>query len=543
MKRPTPSWLLDAVIYQIYPQSFFDSNGDGIGDLAGITARLDYIQSLSVSAIWINPFFVSPCNDAGYDVADYYAIAPRYGTLADFHELVRQAHARGLKMIFDLVIGHCSWENAWFKASCAEQPNPYSDWFIWTDNVWAPPPPGMEIIRGYAPRPGGYLTNFFVSQPAFNFGFAHPDPRYRWQQPVDAPGPLAVRAELLKIIRYWFDQGADGFRADMALSLVKGDLDGAATAAIWREVRQMLDRDYPENVMIAEGGNPRVAVGLGGFHVDFCLPWRMPAYNSLFRKSVTNEGGSTSGVDPYGFSVFDGLGHGNIREFMDEFLRHYAVTRDLGFISIPEGNHDLRPRISHGRSPAEILQALLFTFTMPGVPALYYGDEIGMRTLGGLPGKEGSFDRTGIRTPMQWDNSPNAGFSTAAPEQLYLPVDPREDRPTIQAQENDPDSLLNQVRRLIALRRSHPALGADADWQVLYAERGRMPLVYERRRGDACLIIAINPTLQPARVTLGMEGIPALPQALWGCAGALRLQNGVLNVDLPPASGGIYSIS
>jgi glycosidase len=271
MIRQTPQWLLDAVIYQIYPQSFYDSNGDGIGDLAGITAKLDYIQSLGVSGIWINPFFDSPFNDAGYDITDYYTVAPRYGTLADFHTLVREAHARGIKVLFDLVIGHSSWENAWFTQSCQSTVNPYSDWFIWTNSVWIPAPPGLEVIRGYAPRMGGYLTNFFVSQPAFNFGFAHPDPRYPWQQAVDAPGPLAVREELKKIIRYWFDQGADGFRADMALSLVKGDLDGSATAAIWQEVRQMLDQEYPDRIMVAEGGDSGRFSRLGRISCRFLL--------------------------------------------------------------------------------------------------------------------------------------------------------------------------------------------------------------------------------------------------------------------------------
>lgn len=542
MQRPTPAWLQEAVFYQIYPQSFYDSNGDGIGDLPGITDRLDYIQSLGVSAIWLNPFFVSPFNDAGYDITDYYTVAPRYGTLADFHELVRQAHARNIKVLFDLVVGHCSWENAWFRASGQEQPNQYSDWFIWTGSVWTPAPPGLEVIRGFAPRMGGYATNFFVGQPAFNYGFAQPNPQYPWQQPYDAPGPLAVRAEVKNIIRYWFEQGADGFRADMALSLVKGDLDGRATATVWREIREMLDREYPEHIMVAEGGDPRVSIGLGGFHVDFCLPWRMPAYNSLYRKSITNEGGSQVGVDPYGFSVFDGQGHGNIREFLDEFERHYAVIKEVGFISIPEGNHDLHPRISQGRSPAEILQAFLFTLTMPGVPFVYYGDEIGMRTLWGLPSKEGSYDRTGVRTPMQWDNTPNAGFSTAAAEQLYLPVDPASDRPTVQAQEVDPASLLNQVRELIALRRSRASLQADAEWQPLHAERGRMPVVYERRKDRERLIIATNPTLQPATAALKLDRLKAVRETLWGQAGALTKDGNGWRVDLQPASGGIYLV-
>jgi glycosidase len=540
MKRPTPEWLLDAVFYQVYPQSYFDSNDDGIGDLRGITAKMDYIQSLGVSGIWINPFFESPFNDAGYDIADYYAVAPRYGTLTDFHELVKEAHARKIKVLFDLVIGHCSWDNPWFKRSCQSTTNPYSDWFIWTNNVWATAPPGYEVVRGYAPRMGGYLTNFFVSQPAFNFGFAHPDQRYPWQQAVDAPGPLAVRAEMKNIIRFWFDQGADGFRADMALSLVKGDLDGSATASVWAEVRQMLDQEYPDHIMVAEGGNPIVSVGLGGFHVDFCLPWRMPAYNSLFRKSITNEGGTQSGVDPYGFSVFDRAGHGNIQEFMDEFLRHYAFIKELGFISIPEGNHDLHPRISQGRSPAEILQAFLFTITMPGVPFIYSGDEIGMRTVPGLPWKEGSYDRTGIRTPMQWDNTLNAGFSSAAPDQLYLPVDPVEDRPTVQAQEEDPNSILNQLRQLIALRRTRQALQADAEFYIRYAERGMMPIVYERCSENERLLIAINPTGNTVEVSLSIENLRTIPQTLWGFDGAFQPTATGWRIQLPPASGGIY---
>jgi maltose alpha-D-glucosyltransferase / alpha-amylase len=206
----------------------------------------------------------------------------------------------------------------------------------------------------------------------------------------------------------------------------------------------------------------------------------MPAYNSLFRRSITNEGGSQAGVDPYGFNVFDRSGHGNIQEFMDEFMRHYASIKDHGFISIPEGNHDLHPRISQNRSPEEILQAFLFTMTMPGVPFVYYGDEIGMRTVPDLGSKEGSYDRTGVRTPMQWDRSPNAGFSTAAPDQLYLPLDPDKDRPCVESQEADPNSLLNKLRALIELRRTRPALRADADFSIRHAERGAMPIVYER---------------------------------------------------------------
>ena len=162
-----PEWLKNAVIYQVYPQSYNDSNGDGIGDLPGIIAKLDYIRSLGVTAIWINPFFVSPFNDGGYDVADYYSVAPRYGTNDDFKTLCTEAEKRGLRVIFDLVAGHCSWENNWFIESGRATRNQYSDWFIWTDNVWEE---RYDVIRGLFPRFGGYMPNFFVSQPAFNYG-------------------------------------------------------------------------------------------------------------------------------------------------------------------------------------------------------------------------------------------------------------------------------------------------------------------------------------------------------------------------------------
>ena len=540
LKRPVPEWLKNAVVYQVYPQSFNDSNGDGIGDLPGITGRLNYIQSLGVTAVWINPFFVSPFNDGGYDVADYYKVDPRYGTNEDFKTLCTEAEKRGLRVIFDLVAGHCSWENPWFIASAQAERNKYSDWFIWTDNVWEE---RNDVIRGLYPRFGGYLPNFFVSQPAFNYGFAYPDPKQPWQQAPDAPGPQAVREEMKNIVRFWFDLGADGFRADMALSLVKGDIRGDYTALIWQDIRTWIEKEYPDHVLIGEGGRPSISIKKAGFHIDFCLPWNMPAYNSLFRKSFPNEGGTNEGVDPYGFSVFDGMGHGNILEFLDEFNRHYQEIKDYGFITIVEGNHDLHPRISYGRSKEEILQVFLFTMTMPGVPFLYYGDEIGIRSVDGLPGKEGSYDRSNIRTPMQWDNTlPNAGFSSASPEKLYLPINPEADRPAVAQEESDPLSLLNQTKKLIALKRTLPALEADASWKILYAERGKMPLVYERAKGNQRLIIAVNPTQQQVQASIPAETMNALPVICWGQDKAFKKTGNFWVVTLDPASGGIYEI-
>jgi maltose alpha-D-glucosyltransferase / alpha-amylase len=534
--RPAPEWLKKAVIYQVYPQSYYDTDDDGTGDLRGIISKLDYIKSLGVSAIWINPFFVSPFRDGGYDVADFYKVAPRYGTNDDFRQLCSEASKRNIRILFDLVAGHCSYDNQWFLESAKEEKNQYSDWFIWDNNPWEV---RQEFIRGLFPRYGAYLPNFMVHQPAFNYGYANP--QESWQQSPDAPGPMAVRAEMKKIIKFWFDLGASGFRADMALSLVKNDLNGDYTSKIWQDIRSWIEKEYPDHLMIGEGGYPSISIKKAGFHIDFTLPWSMPSYNSLFRKTFVNEGGSSAGVDPYGFSVFDALGHGNIMEFMDEYLKHYAETKDYGYISIVAGNHDLHPRISYGRTKEEIMQVFLFTMTMPGVPFLYYGDEIGLRSIDGLPSKEGSYDRSNVRTPMQWDNNlPNSGFSGTEPAKLYLPIDPDLNRPAVAQEENDPASLLTQMRKLIALKKSLPALDADAGWKLLYAERGKMPLVYERWKGDQKLIIVINPTGQKVEARIPLGEFTNLPLSVWGQVKTFKKDGNNWVISLPPASGGIY---
>ena len=217
----SPAWLKQAVFYQIYPQSFYDSKGDGIGDIPGIIQKLDYLQWLGINAVWINPCFVSPFRDAGYDVDDYCRIAPRYGTNQDLFRLCREAHRRGIKVCLDLVAGHTSIDHPWFKASCRQKRNIYSDRYIWTSSAISAANSTLSLIRGYSERDGNYVANCFDFQPALNYGFAKPD--QSWQQPVDAPGPLETRKELIKIMNYWLGHGVDGFRVDMAFSLVKMD--------------------------------------------------------------------------------------------------------------------------------------------------------------------------------------------------------------------------------------------------------------------------------------------------------------------------------
>jgi glycosidase len=262
-----PKWLSEAVFYEVYPQSFLDTNGDGIGDIKGIIAKLDYIKSLGCNAIWMNPCFESPFADAGYDVSDFYKVAPRYGTNKDLARLFAQAKKRGMHVVLDLVAGHTSLEHPWFKESCKATKNKYTNRYIWTDSVWRPDS-DSRMILGYAQRDGNYLCNFFWFQPALNYGFAKPDPKKSWQLPMDHPDCVAMCEELKNIMRFWLDMGASGFRVDMAPSLVKGDTGGKHIAVLWREMREMFDRDYPEAALISEWFNPPAAVK-AGFHVDF----------------------------------------------------------------------------------------------------------------------------------------------------------------------------------------------------------------------------------------------------------------------------------
>jgi maltose alpha-D-glucosyltransferase/alpha-amylase len=534
--QSTPAWLEGAVFYQIFPQSYYDSNGDGIGDIPGIIAKLDYLQSLGVTGCWLNPCFESLFQDAGYDVADYRKVAPRYGTNEDLKHLFYEAARRGIRILLDLVPGHTSLQHPWFIESCKPEVNPYSDYYIWTDSAWKWEVPGYKVISGYADRDASFITNFFYFQPALNYGFANPDPYQPWQQPVDAPGPQAVRRELKEIMRFWLEMGASGFRVDMAFSLVKGDLGSHETAKIWKEIRTWLDVDFPEACLISECGVPSLAIP-AGFHMDFCLPFGMPGYTALLRKSY----GPGPGSDPYGFPFFDAIGNGNFMEFLDEYQKHYQATRELGHIAIPTGNHDINPRLSKGRNTRDLELVFLFLMTMPGVPFIWYGDEIGMQSFDNLPSKEGGYNRTGSRTPMQWSEAPNAGFSTASKESLYLPVDPSPDRPCVEAQEREPDSLLQQVRKLVAIRKAHTGLQASSNFEILFAEPGKYPLIYKRGNEGDNYIIAINPSHQACTGEFKLT-TTHLPEYIYGEAGIFQLGKGNLAFHLSGVSGGIYRI-
>ena len=523
-----PSWLRNAVFYQIYPQSYYDSNSDGIGDIPGIVEKLDYIQSLGANALWVNPCFVSPFRDAGYDVADFYKVAPRYGTNAELKRLFREAHRRNIRVCLDLVAGHTSIDHPWFKASCQHKRNVYSDRYIWTNSAWDHGEGSLKFINGYGERNGNYAINFFYSQPALNYGFANPKPN-SWQQPRDAAGPTATRRELKKIISFWLGIGADGFRVDMASSLVKNDPDRKATIALWQEVRQWLQKSYPEAILLSEWSNPTEAIS-AGFHIDFMLHFGVPGYASLF----FNEKGIAKG----GKCFFDSRGKGDVCEFLDSYHRQYRKTRRKGYISIPSGNHDIQ-RLNSGRNQDDLKVIFTFLLTWPGVPFIYYGDEIGMRFIQGLPSKEGGYDRTGARTPMQWTKGRNAGFSSASEDQLYLPIDPHKNRPTVEVQNTSSSSLLSHVRKLIALRKRTPALQADGDLDILYAKPNSYPFVYLRQHGKDTFIIALNPSMEEISVRFNLKDLHK-PTRLLGRGVLLQAKIDRIQLSMKGVSYGIF---
>lgn len=486
---PRPQWLETARFYEIYPQSFADSNGDGIGDIPGIIGRLDYIRDLGCNALWINPCFDSPFKDGGYDVRDYLKVAPRYGTNDDLFDLFEAAHERGMHVLLDLVPGHTSEEHRWFTISSRVERNEYSDRYIWTD-TWMSDAAGLPFIGGEAPRDGAYVLNFFKCQPALNYGYARIE--RPWQMPDDSPAAAATREAIIEIMRFWLGQGCDGFRVDMANSLVKNDDDGkSATIRAWRHMLGTIKNEYPKAAFVSEWGVPDQALK-AGFDMDFYLDWSWVrnGYNRLCRDTP-------HALDAeHDRSYFSARGGGSIHGFLDQYLPQYERTKGNGHFCLLTCNHDT-PRLAPRLSERELAVAYGMIMTMPGVPFLYYGDEIGMRYRE-LPTKEGGYTRTGTRTPMQWDGGANLGFSTADADRLYLPVDPSPDAPTVEAQRGRDDSLYRWVRALLSTRAAHPALNASAAFEVVAAPHDGRLFAYLRTAADGGerLLIAVNPGLQ-----------------------------------------------
>ncbi len=560
-----PEWLRNGVIYQVYPSSYKDSDGNGIGDIRGVISELDYIESLGVRAIWFNPLFVSGWIDGGYDVIDFYRVDPSFGTNNDMVELIEKAHAKGIKVMLDLVAGHTSDKHPWFIQSSQDTNLQYSDYYIWSDRLpdakaekdletMLKDPNYMQNtigkwMKSEYPRNKFYMKNFYACQPSLNYGYANPDPSRPWEQGVDAPGPKAVRQELKDIIAFWYGKGVDGFRVDMANSLVKNDKDKKEIMNLWREIREWSDKNYPDHVLMAEWGSPKYCLA-AGYNIDMDLNGTK-AHNRrmYFDRKHQADGGSYFSLDGGQPSVKDLYGNAwpedkidskttaaeMLKEYYDYFTDCLESTETMGYFATITGNHDhLRINMGARNTPDQLKVMLTWVLTMP-MPILYYGDEIGMRSLVDLPNVEGANhngkERSGARTPMQWTSGETAGFSTCSPDKLYLPVctewSPATSYPqyldwkknfeagkvkpiakgeiTVESQDKDPESILNWTRELIALRKSSEALWADSKFIPVFNESQPYPMVYLRSNGKETFLIALNPTGTRKSLTLNDE--------------------------------------
>jgi len=432
----------DLIFYEIYPNSFMDSDSDGYGDIRGIISKLDYISSLGFNAVWINPCYESPFRDGGYDIADPFKVAKRFGTNEDLKDLFNQAHARNIKVFLDLVPGHMSTANRRFINSGKAYKNADSDLFIWNDNVWDAFK-DAHLISGCYQRYGCYYVNFFGHQPAINYGFnkiLYPSWQKSYKEVKDG------KEYLESIMEYWLNLGADGYRVDMADSLVKNDDKKTATIELWNTIREDLNKKGVKKFyMTSEWSNPKQALK-AGFDSDFVLDHENNCSHYLFRNSKPL-------TQPLLVKYNEAL---YVKFMTDANSRIRAAKRAKKQLSFISGNHDTW-RIANYLKGDSLKLAYIFLLTMPGVPYIYYGDEIGMTTDTSMPSIEGGYQRTGTRLPMRFDSSKNAGFSKS--DKLFLPTNQR--NTTVEESLKDDNSLLNVIKKLIKIRKEEKDLTSN----------------------------------------------------------------------------------
>ncbi len=496
-------WWRDGVIYQIYPRSFADSNGDGIGDLQGITDKLDYLADLGVDALWLSPINPSPDVDFGYDVSDYKAIDPKFGSMEDFDRLIQAAHTRKIRIIMDLVLNHTSDQHAWFKQSRSSKDNPYRDWYIWRVNPKGKqyPPNNWQSIFGgkgweYDETTGQWYYHMFCKE----------QPELNWRNP-------AVREEMMSIFRFWSDRGVDGYRLDVFNQYFKDaefrdnppklglrgfdrqqhvfDSEQPEMKSVVAEIRQTLDA-YSERYAVGETfiGGPAVAAsysGPGKLHAAFNFayighPWQP---DKFLKSALDWESLLPDGAWP------------------NQVLNNHDKPRSATRYRAPENDERLK-----------VAAALLLT--LRGTPFLYYGEEIGMRDIAVRrdeicdpvgkrywPFNKG---RDGCRSPMQWSSADQAGFTSGNP---WLKVHPNFVQRNVEAQKADPLSLFSFYRNLLALRRSQSALQKGM-FQPLTFEP-RQVLAYLRQEGEETILVALNFGKRKIKLALG----PRLENAHW----------------------------
>jgi maltose alpha-D-glucosyltransferase/alpha-amylase len=480
-------WYKNAVFYQIAVRSFKDSNGDGFGDLNGITEKLDYLQTLGVDCLWLMPIYPSPLRDDGYDISDYYNIDPIYGGLGDFKRLIEAAHARDIRIIMDLVLNHTSDQHPWFRSARSDRGSPYRDYYVWSDSEKKYP--GTRIIFldtessnwTWEETTGQYYWHRFYShQPDLNFD--HP----------------AVQEEMINIARFWLDMGIDGFRADAVPYLFEREGTNCEnlpeTHAYLRKLRAFMDETYPGRILLCEANqwpeDVREYFGDGDeFHMGFHFPIMPRIFMALKKGRADDMIEILKHTPPIPencqWCIFlrnhDELTLEMVspedRQWMwEQYAPDLRMRINLGI------RRRLAPLLDHNRRRIELANSLLFT--LPGSPIIYYGDEIGMGDNLDLP------DRNGVRTPMQWDDSPNAGFTAGVPFTEFVKGDPGYRKVNVARQLDHPDSLFHVIRKMIDIRKQTPALGHGA---MEWIETGNPAIAaYTRTYRDGSILILNN---------------------------------------------------
>ena len=493
-------WYKDAVFYEISVRAFKDSNGDGIGDLRGLTEKLDYVRDLGVDCIWIMPIYPSPLRDDGYDIADYYNVAETFGTLDDFKTLIQEAHNRNIRLIADLVLNHTSDEHPWFKAARADRNSPYRDYYVWSDTdqkyqdariIFLDTEPSNwtwdEVAGQY------FWHRFYSTQPDLNFD----NPR--------------VQQEMINIARFWLDLGIDGFRADAVPYLIEREGTNCEnlpeTHDYLRRLRTFMDENYPGRILLCEANqwpeDVRPYFGDGDeFHMGFHFPI-MPRIFMALKKERADDMIDILNRTPAipencQWCIFlrnhDELTLEMVTEEERQWMwQQYApeprMKLNLGI------RRRLAPLLDNDRRKIELVNSLLFTF--PGSPIVYYGDEIGMGDNIEL------FDRNGVRTPMQWDDSTNAGFTTGKPFADVIQGELGYDKVNVASQLADKNSLFYSVKKMIQIRKQYPAFGRGS---MEWVETGNPAVAaYVRKYEDESLLILNNLSGSAQTITLPSE--------------------------------------
>jgi maltose alpha-D-glucosyltransferase / alpha-amylase len=503
-----PHWYKNAVFYEVLIRGFYDSTGDGTGDIRGLTEKLDYLVWLGIDCIWLLPIYESPLRDGGYDISDFMKILPEFGDLGDFVELVDEAHKRGLRVIADLVMNHTSDQHPWFKASQEDPDGPFGDFYVWSDSDEGYPEARIIFVDTetsnwtWDPVRGQYYWHrFFSHQPDLNF---------------DNP---AVQEAMLEVLRFWLDLGIDGFRLDAVPYLFEREGTNCEnlkeTHDYLKTVRKEIDRLYPDRVMLAEAnqwpadvveyfGDP--ATGGDECHMAFHFPVMPRIFMAVRREQrypISEIMAQTPKIPENAQWGIFLRNHDELtlemvtdeeRDYMySEYAKDPRMKANIGI------RRRLAPLLDNDRNQLELFTALLMS--LPGSPVLYYGDEIGMGDNIWLG------DRDGVRTPMQWTPDRNAGFSSCDPARLYLPVvmDPIYGYQAInvESQQHNPGSLLHWTRKMIEIRKRHPVFGVG-DYTELSASNPSV-LAFVREFGADRVLCVNNLSRFPQPVELDLR--------------------------------------